>query len=347
MPGARPWSEQEKLLMENNNPKEIKTHETFENLFPIRDDLLKKIEEDMTKRQYDHSQPVILATWEGQKEPVCIDGHTRLRAAINQGIDQIPVFTHELNTEQEALELAIHLQRNRRNMTDAEILLCVEKLDKRRPRGGDRKSEEAGSKPQGCGNEGGRSASAKELAGVLGISPRKVEQTRTVLDYTEPDIADAVRKQEMSINRAYKETQQRKKEAQRVETAPAGDCKVSSSEATDCNEQVETQEKTELGPGDGDAVCGREPEERTDFDEPGMTDVDDRASVDIEADHETETEEETFKTVRISSEQYEALSQWEGEIEDLVSEAIERFLEYLEHEGEDDFECEPEDEAVA
>ena len=34
--------------MLTTNPKEIKTHETFENLFPIREELLKKIEEDMT-----------------------------------------------------------------------------------------------------------------------------------------------------------------------------------------------------------------------------------------------------------------------------------------------------------
>jgi hypothetical protein len=330
----------EKLLMENKNPKEITTHETFENLFPIREELLKKIEEDMSKRQYDYSQPVILATWEGQKEPVCIDGHTRLRAAIDLGIDEIPVFTHELDTEQQALELAIHLQRNRRNMTDAEILLCVEKLDKRRLRGGDRKSEGARSKPQGCGNEGGRSASAKELAGLLGISPRKLEQTRTVLDYVEPDIADAVRKQEMSINRAYKETQQRKKEAQKLETAPAHDCNASPAEPTDCNGRAETQEKTELEPSDEDGACGREPEERTDPDESKMADAN-------EGEANQETEEKSYKIVMISSEQYEALSQWKGDIEDLVSEAIERFLEYLEHEGDDDFECEPEDEAVA
>lgn len=33
----------------------------------------------------------------------------------------MPVFTHEFDTEYEALDKAILLQRNRRNMTDAEI----------------------------------------------------------------------------------------------------------------------------------------------------------------------------------------------------------------------------------
>ncbi len=57
---------------------------------------------------------MILATWEGQKEPVCIDGHTRLQAAKNLGIEEVPVFVHEFDTEEEAVEKAIKLQRNRR-----------------------------------------------------------------------------------------------------------------------------------------------------------------------------------------------------------------------------------------
>jgi hypothetical protein len=69
--------------MNRMNAKEIKTHETFTNLFPIKPELQEKIENDMREGTYDFSQPIILASWDGQKEPVCIDGHTRLQAAIN------------------------------------------------------------------------------------------------------------------------------------------------------------------------------------------------------------------------------------------------------------------------
>ena len=105
--------------MDRMKPTEIRTHETFVNLFPIKTEVLSKIEEHIKENQFLISHPLDLATWEGQKEPVCLDGHTRLQAAINLGLDDVPVITHELNSENEALELAIHLQRNRRNMTDA------------------------------------------------------------------------------------------------------------------------------------------------------------------------------------------------------------------------------------
>ncbi len=193
------------------NPKEIERHETFSNLFPINPELLKKIEEDMKENEYDDSQPIILATWKRQEEPVCIDGYTRLQAAIRAGIEEVPVWTHELDTEDEAVDKAILLQRNRRNMTDAEIISCMKALDRRRGRGGDRRSEEAKSKPQDLGNENSRSLSAKETGEKLGVSSRKVEQARTVMDHGDEETIEAVKNGEMSINKAYGETQRKRK----------------------------------------------------------------------------------------------------------------------------------------
>ena len=180
--------------MDTKKPEEIKTHPTFESLFPINPQVLAKIEQDMRDGSYDFSQPIILATWEGQKEPVCIDGHTRLNAATNVGIQEVPVWLHEFATEEEAIEKVIKLQSNRRNMTDAEILACVRVLDQRR-RAGRPKKELA----QGCANfsdnEAGQDEqenqdscavpstgkSAQAIGEMLGISTRKVEQARTVL----------------------------------------------------------------------------------------------------------------------------------------------------------------------
>jgi hypothetical protein len=192
------------------DPREIKTHSLFEALFPINPELLEEIEKDMRDDGFDDSQRIVLATWTGQKEPVCIDGHTRLKAAINVGIDIVPVWEHEFETEEEALQKAIKLQKNRRNMTDADLLRCVEALDKRDSHGGDRKSDEAKIKAQGCALiEQGKSAEA--TAATLGISPRKVEQTRTVLDHADEETKRAVANGEKSINRACQETQARRR----------------------------------------------------------------------------------------------------------------------------------------
>jgi ParB family chromosome partitioning protein len=198
--------------VKTKNPEEIKAHPTFESLFPIKPDLLEKIEQDMRDGRYDHSQPIILATWEGQEEPICIDGHTRLRAAKNSGIEEVPVWLHEFATAEEALEKAIKLQRNRRNMTDAEIVTCIEALDRKKPRGGDRRSEAVRSKGQCCPIENGSSSSAQETGDLLGISERKVRQARTVMGHADESTKRAVRQGDLSINQACQKTQEKRKQ---------------------------------------------------------------------------------------------------------------------------------------
>ncbi len=150
---------------------------------------------------------------EGQNEPVCIDGHTRLRAAKKSGIEEVPVWLHEFDTEQEAFEKAIKLQLNRRNMTDGEILMCMETLDKRKQRGGDRRSEAAQSKVQHCPIENEQSSSAQETGNILGISERKVKQTRTVMAHADEATKEAVKKGDLSINKAYQKTQRKRNQA--------------------------------------------------------------------------------------------------------------------------------------
>jgi hypothetical protein len=197
--------------MDMKKPEEIKTHPTFESLFPINPTVLAKIEQDMRDGTYDHSQPIILATWKGQEEPVCIDGHTRLKAAGNLGIEQVPVWLHEFDTEEEAIEKAIKLQSNRRNMGDAEIAKCIEILDQRKPRGGDRRSEAVQSKRQDCPIENGGCSSAQETGDLLGISERKVKQARTVMDHADESTKEAVKQGDLSINQAYQKTQEKRK----------------------------------------------------------------------------------------------------------------------------------------
>jgi ParB family chromosome partitioning protein len=118
----------------------------------------------------------------------------------------------EFSTEDEAIDYAIHLQRDRRNMTDAELMACISALDQRRERGGNRRTEEARSNTQDCVIEKPKSSS-KETAEKLGISARKVEQARTIEDHADPDVKEAVQSGEMSINKAYNETQKRRKES--------------------------------------------------------------------------------------------------------------------------------------
>lgn len=200
-----------RIALETRRVLDISTDSTFEQLFPMRDDLLKKIEKDMREGMYDLSQPVILATWEGQKKPVCIDGHTRLKAAINAGIEELPVWTHEFSTQEEAIEKTIKLQRNRRNMNDADIAVCVATLDSKRMRGGDRRSEDAKSKASSDAIENTRSKSAAETADLLGISTTKVERTRNMLAHADQETIDEVKNGKKSIHKATREIREKRK----------------------------------------------------------------------------------------------------------------------------------------
>lgn len=195
--------------MEMINPNDIKTHETFEKLFPIKDELLEKIATDMREQGYDTSQAIILAQWDGLKEPVCIDGHTRLKAALEAGIEQVPVWFHELDSEDEAMDKAIRLQCHRRNLTDAELVKFVKLLDKRGSQGRDASTGRF-TGAQGCAT--GKSANA--TAEILHTSARKVEQARTIIDHGDPEVVEAVEKGTMSVNKGYQETQKKRKRAQ-------------------------------------------------------------------------------------------------------------------------------------
>ncbi|AFM26084.1 hypothetical protein [Desulfomonile tiedjei] len=193
--------------------EDIKTHPLFEGLFTINDDLLARIEQNMREENYDDSQPIILATWEGQEEPVCIDGHTRLKAATNAEIEKVSVYSYQFETEEDAFEYALRLQGNRRNLTDGDLIHCIERLHERKPRGGDRKNVGvAESAPQSCGSRDGRSAGAKRTADLLNISSRKVEQALTVINKGLPEIREAVLRNEISINKAYQKTQNQRKQ---------------------------------------------------------------------------------------------------------------------------------------
>jgi ParB family chromosome partitioning protein len=310
--------------MKMMNVTEIKTSPTFEKLFPIKEGLLEAIATDMRENQFDLSQPVILASWDGQKELVCIDGHTRLQAAINAGIEQVPVWIREdFETEEAALAHAIKLQRNRRNMTDAELMSCIEVLDKIRPRGRHADGEPTSKMPQGCGKESGRSASAKETAEIVGCSSRKVEQARTVENHASAEILDAVKKGEMSINKAYQETQKKRKED-------------SKEEPESCNDVEEAQEEPEESDSDGKATD----EQAIDpVDHPEKTDPPVPVMANPEAPKsppQGNDDPERYVKIRISAEHYDELSQYEGDVEDLVSEAIDRHLEYLEEKASGD-----------
>jgi protein gp37 len=192
---------------------EIKTQEPFNSIFDINDAILQAIKENMEEQGYDEALPIVL--WGN----IVIDGHTRLEAAKQAGIKDIPVVQYEFKSERHALEYAIHNQRNRRNLTQAEILRCIEALDKRQKRGGDRKSKEFKNQIFGTKNliQEQKEPSHKKTAEILGVGSSTVSNARTILDSDNEEIKNKVIVGEISIDKAAGELRKEKKERKEVE----------------------------------------------------------------------------------------------------------------------------------
>lgn len=212
---------------------EIRTASPFKDLFPVRETTLNEIVEDMKKNGYDYAHPITI--WAGHKVTV-VDGHSRLKAALQVGMSKVPIMLRNFADEEEALQYAIHSQSGRRNLTDAELLNCISLIDTKYSRGGSSKaSREAFGK------------SAQKTADLLGISRGKVEKLRTVNDHASSQIKDAVLNGELSVNKAYNETMAARREEKRASEPVSETCKPVTddweNETLTQEEQLETVKK--------------------------------------------------------------------------------------------------------
>lgn len=183
------------------NPLEINTASPFKDLFPVKPNDLERVMASMKTKGYDYGHPLIL--WEGHNLTV-VDGHTRLAAAQKLLFAKIPVILKKFKDEAEALEYAIESQVNRRNLNDAELLNCLTELDKRYKTKEERRAS----------REARPGKSAEQTAALLGISRAKVERLRTVSDHASDEIKDAVKAGKLSVNKAYNETMEARKDSQ-------------------------------------------------------------------------------------------------------------------------------------
>jgi ParB family chromosome partitioning protein len=159
---------------------EIKTDPRLAGMFVIRAETLASIITSMRESGYDKSQPIVL--WKG--EGVVVDGHTRLQAAQESGIPEIPVEEKEFTALEEAKLYAYKRQAERRNLSPAEILAAAATLRQKDSKDG-----------------GGRATEI--LAKNLGVSPSTVKHARAVAREAPREIIDEVKKNRMTINKAY------------------------------------------------------------------------------------------------------------------------------------------------
>lgn len=170
--------------------EDLQVRPPFSDLFPVQAATRDIIAASMSRDGYDASKPI--GIWRQQN--VVVDGHTRRLAALKANVEVV-VFFHDFADEQAALEYAIASQRNRRNLTEIEIVRCILALDKLKPMG---RPKEVASVEATYGK------SAAATACVVGTNRAKVERTRR-LERDAPDLLQEVIEGKRMVNGATNE----------------------------------------------------------------------------------------------------------------------------------------------
>jgi ParB family chromosome partitioning protein len=155
--------------------------------FAIQEKIRKEIERSIKEKGFDKSQPVVL--WKGKN--ILVDGHTRLAAAKEAGLEEIPATEMDFESREAALLYTIARQAARRNLAASEVLAVVQMLN-------DRKT------PDGMGR------AAEQLAERLGVSAATVYHAQKIAREAPEEVVEAVRKGEQSIGSAYRQITKKK-----------------------------------------------------------------------------------------------------------------------------------------
>lgn len=161
---------------------EVRISEPFSSIFLVKQEVLTAITENMREHGYDTSCPIII--W--KEKDILIDGHTRLEAAKEAGIKEIPVFYASFDAEDDVIDYMNHTQFSRRNIDDAELIkLLIKALPKYEKKYGE------GSKAEFLSNR------------FTGLSEAKAKQAIVVIEKGCQKDIDAIIAEETSIKAVY------------------------------------------------------------------------------------------------------------------------------------------------
>ena len=165
----------------------------FQKLFPINESDLGNIVESMKKKGFPKHQHLLVATIVEEGVTILVDGHTRLKAAQEAGIDEVPIYEITAETRKEAKIACYEMQLFRRNLSDGQKLMAIEAMDVLKNPG--RKSSDSQDEPSG--------KSAERLGEQLGMSTRQVEKGRAILASGDEETIEKVKNDEMSFSAGY------------------------------------------------------------------------------------------------------------------------------------------------
>ena len=174
---------------------DIQIHEKMAGLFKIDSDTFDKISKSMKESGYDTSQPIVVGRIKGIGD-LLVDGHTRLKAAIETGIKEIPVKIKNFENLEDAQFYTFKRQSERRNLTQSDILNASMLLEKKKKRDGSGRSTD-------------------KLSQELGVSASTIQHAQTVARNASENDLKAINDGEKSINEVYQGI--KKKNAKEIE----------------------------------------------------------------------------------------------------------------------------------
>lgn len=232
------------------NIDDLVVDKEFDELLPVlTPDELNQLEQSILT--YGLMDPI--KAWEEPESGryIIIDGHNRYRIMKKNNLPceywNIRVIPEsDLPTRDDVKRWMLNQQLGRRNLTDAERYEIVQKFRD--------VFKEKGKKNQSIGGKGLSNLSKvntrKEMAKAVGVSEGSYRKLDKVMQSTEEDIKESLRKKEISVDAAYKELKRREKKSdiQKEVITPKGQIEKIDQRLKDIDKKIETlqQEKKDL-----------------------------------------------------------------------------------------------------
>jgi ParB family chromosome partitioning protein len=161
---------------------DIKIDPEISKVFTRSDTIRDEIKAQIKKFGFDKGQPITI--WKGKN--TLLDGHTRLEAARESGLEKIPAVELEFETFDDAILYTFERQAIRRNLTAADIFKAAQLI----PKG-----------PKGANGTGRK---AEVLAKRLGVSAATIYQAQKIAKEATKEDIKAIQKGETSLKAVYK-----------------------------------------------------------------------------------------------------------------------------------------------
>ena len=183
----------------------------FKELFSQEEDKVQRIAENMKQNGFGRSQPIIV-----NEEYKILDGNSRFMASQQAGLQEVPVIMKKFESKDEALVYELHLQLDRRNLSDSEIYTAYQKLAALKNAAGEKAKTDV------------------EIAEELKISPRQISKMKEVEKKASEKTLEEFKNGEISLNKAYNQMKE--------ETNPASGTKIVESSLVE-ESTIEVDEK--------------------------------------------------------------------------------------------------------